>query len=260
MLYALVGNGDANKKEVLHGLKSLKAAAEHEGDEFWMMLCEEKDPSSTVGAILSWLDSEPDQSYYETVCNPDEETSPHYTPDHRHDARRPVDRMLTIMPQRVQGEEGYALLVLSDDIDNDESVLYAINRAIDSGIPVYDLGGQMVPLVLDNPDEPSGSYEDADSFLAALDEEAPPMEFTRNDLETLTLAELKAQVKATGVTPSDLRSKESIIDALLGVETEEVAENDPPSEPTKMYFLTVIRADGSAEMRQLSPSQAALIG
>lgn len=259
MLYALVGNGDANKKEVLHSLRSLKAAAEHEGDEFWMMLCEEKDPSPTVVSILAWLGFE-DPAYYETVCNPDEETSSQYLPDHRHEARRPVDRMVTIIPQRVQEGEKYTLLVLSDDIDSDEDVLYAITKAIDTGIPVYDLGGQMVPLVLDNADEPSGSYEDADSFLAALDEEAPPMEFTRDDLETLTLAELKAQVKATGVTPSDLRSKESIIDALLGVETEEVAENEPPSEPTKMYFLTVIRADGSAEMRQLSPSQAALIG
>lgn len=258
MLYALVGNGDANKKEVLSTLESLRSAAEGRGDEFWMMMCESAHPSDTVASILAWLNFESRQAYYETVYNPDEETAPHYTPDHRHEARRPVDRMLTIIPQRVQGEEQFALLVLSDDIDLDEDALYAITKAIDTGIPVYDLGNQMTPLTVEDPDEVFASYDDAESFLSDLEDGPTSLEFTREDLETLTLAELKAHVTATGVVPMDMRSKDSIIDALLG-DGEPSESPTPDPVPGEKFYLVKISADGAAEMRLLPPEQAALV-
>lgn len=254
MLYALVGNGDPNKREVLESLKSLKDAVEEKGGEFWMLLCEESDPSPALREILSWLN---ESTYYEMVRMPsDEAVHPLYKPEHVHLARRPVDRMVTIVPQRVQADEQYALLVMSDDIDTDDECLYAINKSIDLGIPVLDLGGQMVPLVLEDADHQDEVV--AEATTASTDE------FTREDLESLTLAELKAHVKSAGVTPTDLRSKESIIDALLGEDSpvpSDMPEPEGSAEPDRQwYFLTIVRADGSAEMRPLSPSQAALVG
>jgi hypothetical protein len=41
--------------------------------------------------------------------------------------------------------------VLSENLDQDEAALYAIEQGIVDEIPVYDLGGQMVQVLLEEP-------------------------------------------------------------------------------------------------------------
>ena len=57
MLYTLIGNGNANRKEVVETLKSLKSAVELSdlGDDFWLMFTQQsEDLSDTHSDVVQW--------------------------------------------------------------------------------------------------------------------------------------------------------------------------------------------------------------
>jgi hypothetical protein len=171
------------------------------------------------------------------------------------------------------------VLILSDDLDNDEEVLSAIEKFIDLGIPVYDLGGQMVEITFEEVPEDAVISQPletptAEDFQIKVDTSSDDdIEFTREDLMELNVTELKAMVQSLGVVPRDMRSKDSMIDALMGDSPSSPVEVDEPvveETPDKMYdtksstpvgrfYLVKINADGQAEMRLLTAKQAALV-
>ena len=292
MLYTLIGNGNANKKEVVSSLQSLYDAATEGGDEFWMILTEEEEPSDTLKSVYEWVDKS--NIYYEAVVGENSEGA-FPKADDVHKAKRPVSIALRLTPVRVQEGEGFAVLVLSDDMDSDEDVLFAISRAIDNHIPVYDLGGQMVELSLEDEEENAPvattlETPSSEDFVIAHDpakEDHEEMELTRDDLEGLTRDELKSLVTSRGLTPRDMRSKDAMIDVILEGNTEtepEPVQEDPevvqdipevvPSDPEpvvieedkfelalegKTYYLLEIDADGAAEMQPLTAKQAQIL-
>lgn len=228
MLYTLIGNGDANAKEVVSSLHSLHTAAEEQRDEFWMLFVEEAQPSATVAKVVAWAHQE--GVYYEIVRSTDEalDTTIYTKAEEEHTSRRPLARAITLTPARVEINEGCAVLILSDDIDNDEGALFAITQANDLEIPVYDLGGQMTPLLTE---EPEATPEAVSVDVEPEPEVAPESEgepdvvvaaaqlypLTRDELADLTAAELRAVVRDHEIEDevSDMRSKEAMTTALL---------------------------------------------
>jgi len=93
------------------------------------------------------------------------------------------------------------------------------------------------------------------------------MEFTQEMLMELNIVELRSLVNARRIIPRDMRSKDSLIEALLGNSEEPIAiEEEPATVPSvqntdieKVFYLTVIDADGSAEMLPLTAKQAQLV-
>lgn len=276
MLYTLIGNGNPNKKEVLSTLNSLMEAAGGV-ESFGLIFPEVNDPSQTLEAVTSWVQAE--RVYYESVLEAGSEGGLnrgfYESADEVYTAKRPLDRAIKLGPARKAPDEECAILIMSDDIDNDNDVLYAINKAIDLDIPVYDLGGQMVQIVLEEDVseadvEPVLEHPAPEEFVlphSSMDEDHE-LEFTRTDLEELTRDELKSLVQSKGVVPRDMRSKEALIDALMKtVSTEE--EKEPSAEEPVVekeedvqgpsYFLLIINPDGEAEMRPLTAEQAALV-
>jgi hypothetical protein len=275
MLYTLIGNGNANKKEVISSLNSLRDAA----DDFGLIIAEEEFPSDTLEHILGWV--EKNEIYYEAVLHPDGDMTQgllYAQAAETYTSRKTLLKAVQITPARKGEGEDCAVLILSDDLENDESVLAAVERAIETGMPVYDLGNQMVEITFEEvPEEETVSepletptFEDFHIDIQIPEED---IEFTREDLAELNMVELKAMVQSRGVIPRDMRSKDSMIDALMGtasVMLEEVASATLVQEPVQEYdtksstpvgkfYLVKIDADGKAEMRFLPAEKAALV-
>jgi hypothetical protein len=280
MLYTLIGNGNANKKEVLSSLASLSDAVE-EDEDFWMIFVDgDQEMSDTYKDIVQW--SIKNSVPFEYVTSDSGDLAiPEWTDkaDYCHFVKSPTAFTVKLTRVRPQPDEDRAVLILSDDLDNDEEVLSAIEKFIDLGIPVYDLGGQMVEITFEEVPEDAVISQPletptAEDFQIKVDTSSDDdIEFTREDLMELNVTELKAMVQSLGVVPRDMRSKDSMIDALMGDSPSSPVEVDEPvveETPDKMYdtksstpvgrfYLVKINADGQAEMRLLTAKQAALV-
>jgi len=213
-------------------------------DEFWVIVQDQDEPSETIKTVVAWLNDA--GIYFETVSPAGGPVGqPYSKADEIHLARKPLDMMLRLTKGRLQPNEKSAILLLSDNLAEDRDAQYAIERATADDIPVYDLGGQMVQVQLEESEEITPPIPEATTIT--IPETAPQMEavaegvelrphvngdsslepvvthatgpltYTLLDLEDLTRDELKALVKTQGVTPSDMRSKDSMIQALMGV-------------------------------------------
>jgi hypothetical protein len=280
MLYTLIGNGNANKKEVLSSLSSLSDAVE-EDEDFWMIFVDgDQDMSDTYKDIVQW--SIKNSVPFEYVTSDSGDLAiPEWTDkaDYCHFVKSPTAFTVKLTRVRPQPDEERAVLILSDDLDSDEEVLSAIEKFIDLGIPVYDLGNQMVEITFEEvPEEetiaePLETPTAEDFYINIESSNEDEIDFTREDLMELNLTELKTMVQSRGLVPRDMRSKDSMIDVLMGtvpVTPEEVAESVLVQEPVQEYdtksstpvgrfYLVKIDADGKAEMRLLTAKQAALV-
>lgn len=279
MLYTLIGNGNANKKEVLSSLNSLYEAV-GEDEDFWMIFVDgDQEISDTYKDIVQWSIKNSVPFEYVTSDSGDLEI-PEWTDkaDYCHFVKSPTAFTVKLTRVRPQPDEERAVLILSDDLDNDEEVLSAIEKFIDLDIPVYDLGNQMVEITFEEvPEDETISTPletpTAEDFYIDVQTPEEDIEFTREDLAELNMVELKAMVHSRGVVPRDLRSKDSMIDALMGTVSdtpeevvEEVLVQEPVQEydtksstPVGRFYLVKIDADGKAEMRLLTAKQAALV-
>lgn len=288
MIYLIAGNGNANKKEVILTLESLHS------EDCAFLFVEEQKPSPTILAICEWATNK--AVWHEAVVT-GEGDSFYHSADEVYIAKRPLDRALKVAPARCQPGEKWALLILSDNIDEDEPVLYAISRAIEAGAPVYDLGGQMTQITLEEEEDteefPFLEMPTADDFVLpqAAPEKEPEDMLEYDDLKDLTVAELKSLASSRNVYPRDLRSKDSIIEAILqtgdlrfdngyvpyvedeapnlkaAAEKAKVEKRVDIPEETRygllieegqpLFYIVTVRADGSAEMRQITANQAA---
>lgn len=264
MLYTLIGNGNCNKKEVISSLTSLLDAAGG-AESFALILPEEHMPSETLQEVFKWVKKE--GVYYESVISADEGGMArgfYEQAEEVYQSKRPLDRAIKLTPARKAPDEDCALLVLSDDIEEDDGVLYAISKAIDMDIPVYDLGGQMVQIIVEEEQEETPlKHPEPEEFVLPhnQEDEDSAVEFTRSDLEGLTRDELKSLVQSRGVVPKDMRSKDSLIDALMGASERPVQESvqEEVASDSRSFYLLVISATGETEMRPLSAEQAALV-
>jgi hypothetical protein len=257
--YTIIGNGNPNTKEVVKTLASLA------NDDTRFVLVGYEDPSPATKAILSWMG---DRFDYDLVVPAAFDLLDEYKDCARIiTAKRPVARALAHSASETDSPtEEWCLLVMSHDIDHDEDALFAINACIDNGVEVFDLGGQMAPLtieqdaptVVEQIDPPQPVVEEADVLEALkLASQVSPDQldgFTREELEELTRDELKSIVGARGLVPKDMRSKESLIEAILGVSTD--TGTVPATKGTdRQYYLLTVFPDQSISMDSLTVEQ-----
>jgi hypothetical protein len=243
MLYTLAGNGDANRKEVLATLESLLSATQPD-DEFWMALVVEENPSKTTLEIIKFLNSW--NVYFEVIADKVIDVPEAYSS--AQEVHRGNDRFRLAMnfaERRVQPPEGSAILIMDDDLEENDYLMNLVSGACDIGIPVYELGGQMVQIILED------SITDlVEPTLKEITPDKAPSEdimFSRPDLEELTLNELKVLVNSMDLVPRDMRSKDSLIDAILaGTSSVETTVEEPPAQvDNRKYYLMVLDEDGS---------------
>jgi hypothetical protein len=253
MLYTLVGNGDANKKEVLATIESL-ASSVHGYDDFWMVLCAESQPSKTVTAIVQYLTDM--GVYFEIIAESSDMIPAIYDAAQQiHVTNDLLKKIVVVSKKRVQPDEKSAILVMDDNLDENKFLMDVIFTATDADIPVYELGGQMVQIVLEGSDDPvieeDLTVEEAEPIVieeTIIEEqyEQEFLKFHRPDLEELTLNELKVLANSLNLVPRDIRSKESIIEAILSEEAPIAIEYvEPPVVDDNKYYLMILKPDGS---------------
>lgn len=276
MLYTLIGNGNVNRKEALTSLKSLKEATEGKNDEFWMILVDPLEEfSETYKSIVKWILQENVPFEYVTsksYIESEDEDLPSWAhnAEHRHFVSKPTLLSVKVTNARPSEGEDRAILVLSDDVEHDEGLLKTVEKASDLDIPVYQLGGQMVQLVIEDNEEPP-VLETPKEFHIATEEPVTPtptthdVEFTKEDLEGLTRDELKSMVSARGLVPKDMRSKDALMEALLESisSAPKVVETEQPQERRSAevfsYFLLRISSSGESEVISMPAEAADLI-
>jgi phosphoenolpyruvate synthase/pyruvate phosphate dikinase len=277
MLYTLIGNGNVNRKEALTSLKSLKEATENKNDEFWMILIDPLEEfSDTYKSIVKWILQENVSFEYVTskkYIQSEDENLPSWAhnAEYRHFVSKPTLLSVMVTDARPPEGEDKAILVLSDDdVEHDEELLKTVEKAFDLDIPVYQLGGQMVQLVIEDNEEPPILETPKEFHIDTEELHAPTpsthdVEFTKEDLEGLTRDELKSMVSARGLVPKDMRSKEALMESLLesislspkAVEAEQPQERR--NAEVFSYFLLRISSSGESEVISMPAEAADLI-
>lgn len=265
MLYALIGNGNPNRKEVIASLESLRDGVyqRSEEEEFWLLLIDfnRQDLSETCSDVVSWAMKK--NVPFEVYNNLSREVVPEWQEgaDAVYKANDPRSPALTMVQSiRDNSPEDVAVLVISDDVYEDEDAMDLVMECNGMGIPVFDLGGQMTQLEVEVVSEDEPEVEEPVS-----NEEVESVEMSKEDLESLTLTELKAIVNDNGIIPRDMRSKESLIQAILREEDPEIptpapvkheeevpavrwldeeAPAEPEVKPVTKYWLSFIGIDG----------------
>ena len=176
MLYEIAGLGTANPIEVGATLQTLKEAVEAQSDDdpFWLILPGLETPTKTYQDIVAWADSQ--KVYYEVVTDEltEEEARKHYPEAEAvWTAKHMYNRAFQLLTGRVMPGEDKALLVLDDEENEDIDLLLLINKCLDTDIPVYSLGGQMAPVILEDDPEPTAA-EDHTAALEAEEQELTP--------------------------------------------------------------------------------------
>jgi hypothetical protein len=242
--YAIVGMYDAPKKAIEATLDSLWDAAEADNKSFGLILPFVEDLPPIYEWIEEWCES---TRCPFTAVTDSEETFQKL--DRRNAAEEifVVKRVWPKIKRIVTGHpEASGVLVLSESTTFDEDAAYVASHAFDEGVFValaHDLtpvtfrekGAESPPEAPEAEEEPSKPEPEEQAVEAPS---AAPHTYTEDDLSGLSRAELKALVSTLGVVPTDLRSKQSMIDAILGdapaapsVEVEE--ESVEPVEPAK---------------------------
>lgn len=318
MLYEIAGLGTANPIEVGATLQTLKEAVEAQSDDdpFWLILPGLETPTKTYQDIVAWADSQ--KVYYEVVTDEltEEEARKHYPEAEAvWTAKHMYNRAFQLLTGRVMPGEDKALLVLDDEENEDIDLLLLINKCLDTDIPVYSLGGQMAPVILEDDPEPTAA-EDHTAALEAEEQELTPAQkalehtqlgermdaaaakaaenaaarvehdenptqgpapaytpseiddtpLTREDLKDFSAAVLRDMVKQRDLVARDMRSKESLIDALTGTtappkpqmpEPEPIlAENAPSVADEAEEILRAAAAEATAKIADDHPTTA----
>lgn len=262
MLYTLIGNGNPNRKEVIASLENLREGVYHrsEEEEFWLVLVDfnREDLSDACSDIVQWAVKK--GVPFELYDGVGKDYSPEWA-THADSSYTAANTMLESFKLtsdvRAAGQEDAAVLVISDDVYEDQLAMDVACLCAEMGIPVYDLGGQMTQLEVEEEEKQDGDHREPEP-----EQTSDPVELSREDLESLTLTELKAIVNDSGVVPRDMRSKDSLIDAILREDSPVVIEPEPideeaveafkesfesfelPDTPKQKYWLSFIGSDG----------------
>jgi hypothetical protein len=273
MLYTLIGNGNPNRKEVVESLRSLHSAVPDD-EEMWMVFVHQEKLSDAHSDAVQWALKAGIPFEYVLPADIKEFDEWVEAADHVHWSKSPVSFAMKLTNSRPEEGEGRAVLVMSDDIDEDVDLLNAVTFCLDNDIPAYDLGGQMAQLSFEEV-----MVEVDEGREAPVVPEAVPSEWSRDDLQELTLVELKSIVNDHGLVPRDMRSKDSLIDSILGesvevepteepfeeVTIEEVVEavkahkSSPLVSSDRLYFITVIDTDGTTKMFPIEAIDALML-
>lgn len=257
MLYALTGNGNPNRKEVISTLETLRDAVYKNSDEeeFWMLFVDfPKELSEACSDIVTWAIKK--NVPFEVVTSYEDLDEWTNSADTIIVAEEPLAdaiKVLQSVSNLDDGKEGVAMMVLSDDVYEDESALVVAEECAKKGISVFDLGGQMTELIVETVDtEPTEQ-----STPAQIESEV--VDVSREDLENLTLTELKSLVDSSGVVPRDMRSKESLIEALLREEppviTDDVLPEEEMFEEQSGIVYALISVSPSGDVRSYKVNQ-----
>jgi hypothetical protein len=249
-MYVVVdGGGEVKEIELKETFRQLLETKVGEGESVWFSFLYDGEPSPSMLQFVELANKV--QAYYHVVCAVDAELPKVYSKaDDVHKARRPHQRVIDdIKKEPSDGEDVQLLFLLGEEGEVDKGseldyLLTTVNRKM--GIEVLDLAAQMIPIDIgepgdDVPDEPEeGDPVEAAEVNEMFEGITERLQTERRaELMTLSRKELQGMVKEAGVTPIDMRSKASLVDALMRDWTADLAnENDPDAQAITRMPIT----------------------
>lgn len=252
MLYAVVdGPGEILPAEARESIKALyDSPCEHEDESNWFLVVLAGAPSPAMVEIIKEIDRV--GAWFATV-HPEgleldqalfKECSEYYP------ARRPFPRAFELVQSMPTVGEPARLVALLGDEECPDDLAFIIEECFGVGIPVLDMASQMMEIQSEIseeniviPEEEEAFHEIAMKFethTAVEPEreiEAPESQaeflvtvgaLQREELEKLGRSELRSLVDQYQVIPTDYRSKQSMIEALLKADHPAILTDETP--------------------------------
>jgi len=248
-MYIVLGDGEMTRKELTETLQELM---DNTGDQpYWFVVQGKDDPSDTDKAIVNWLDK--NGVYYEVLTDDADAMADIYgNAQETHVAKRIAQKVVNLLNTKPEeGETTAQILALyvSDDpaAEEDRWLNGVIQAAADAGFPAFVLNDGMVEVDFSDPEA-----EGAEADEIEEEEDVPPTKptkaaakkvaaspngakpkvktYTREDLEELSLTELKEIATAQGIELPPRTRIPTYIDHILGEAKGEApaAEIDTP--------------------------------
>lgn len=284
-MHVVMGDGEMTRKELVATLDDLWQKNEEDGDgNFWFLLQGKSDPTDTDQALVNWLNT--NELYYAVIT--DDKASMHkcYNPAQTFVSKTLSKKVPALLESETEENEMVDILALfaSDDPEAEEDRWlnelmsdlamsgHAI-RALNDGLLVLDFESEEAPTEEEPVEEeapapskkapakkaaakPKPEPEEEPEVEAETTEEGveeEEIEVTRENLETLELAELKQIAGDLGITLPPRTRATTYVNAILG-------EDDTPE--AEVEETPVASTNGSAahiDINELADQVAAIL-
>lgn len=230
-MYIVLGDGEMTRKELTETLQELW---DNTGDQpYWFLIQGKDEPTDTDKALVKWLDA--NEVYYEVLTDDADALADIYgNAQETHVAKRLAQKVVSLLNSKPEEGETTAhilALYVSDDpaAEEDRWLNGVIQAASDAGFKTFVLNDGMVEVDFSEP-EAEGAEEDeiqeaedvptkptksAAKKSSAAKPKATPAH-TREDLEELSLSELKEIAAAAGIELPPRTRIPTYIDHILG--------------------------------------------
>lgn len=167
IIFGVIGKTDASKKLIVAGLSELRDKAAADNSAFWGVVGLTPESGDQHGAVLDWLIEE--RIAYDIVIHPDVADD---LPDQYSSGADKVMKSKTVeakVVSHVAENEGSTIVAFIGDEEPGDTIMAAIEKAINAGMTVYDICDGMAEVSLGEEDaKDEGDEQD----FAALGEAA----------------------------------------------------------------------------------------
>lgn len=294
MMHVVLGDGEMSRRELSSTLEDLLEKA---GDEdFWFLVQAKAEPTATDKAMMEWIAER--GVYFETIGDDMKSADPMYKDAiEKHEVKRLAPKVLSLMEEKPGEGEGaalYALFVNNDDeVDEDRWLMDVATTVADAKFIVYAMNDGLAELGFDDEEaeeEPEAEPEPAPAKKSVAkkaaakprsdDEEEGESNgtstatgdldvandtLTRDQLEELTLPQLKEIAAARGIELPPRTRAQTYISVLLGegeeepvaeIEEVEVPERDEEDIAFEAEAMVVVIFNGTIMARTMSVDEA----
>jgi hypothetical protein len=244
-LYAIVGDGELNRKELAALLQDLEQRASFQLDQIWYLMVGKEEPTPTDKAIVKWFVDH--ETYFEVITSGDHD-------EHVYDSASDFIEADEITPEfleetlkaKREGDEDVAVIAMfvnpTESVDEDAELAALLWPLIENRVVVFDQTLQEVTIPDEESEEPPLPAEDDEDEES--DDEAHGA-WTREDLLEMSLSEVRGIAKGMGVMG---KGKEGAINAILGAQGE-----DEEEALEEAVLETAVSANGSTVLVLLKP-------
>jgi hypothetical protein len=232
-LHIVLGNGEMTKREMTTTLSDLSDRAGEDNESFWFILQGKPEPTTTDLAMLDWLHR--NEVYYEVVTDDEDSLAEDYQPQKVYAAKRLEAKIVNLLKTAPEDDESASVLCLFSDVENPEAeedrwLNNLLNGVGEAGFKAYGMNDGMAEIELGGgeaePEPAAAPVKKAAKRAAAAPSRSAPQEYSRDELEALTLDEVKAIAAGQGIElPARTRQATYIQDILNAQEGESASEH-----------------------------------
>jgi hypothetical protein len=256
-MHVVLGDGEMTKKELTETLADIWKADEEAGQTFWFLLQGKSEPTDTDKNLVKWLEA--NDIYYELITDDESAVDEVYSESQEtHVAKRLAPAVVKLLGEKPEPDEPAELLTLFVDNDSPDaeedrwvntvaSAVYKADfavRAMNDGLVDLDLSDEAAAEEAEPEEEKPKSVakkaptkkaapasKDAESKSPGKPLDIKPPAHTREELEDMDIAALKAVAANLGISVPPRSRQNTYIDLILGEDKNTpAAEVDEPEE------------------------------